>query len=81
MQLLLHSPSFHGKGWRSCAHTVSLGLPPMVSESPKDNSSLFVVLGHTYLEESHPNGWSHNHPGQSLTAHGKIPEHAGSHVQ
>ena len=54
MQTPPHSPSFHRKGWRSCAHRVSLCLPQLVSENPKDNSSLFAVLGHTYLEGSHP---------------------------
>lgn len=34
----------------------------------------------TNLQEFHPTRLSHSHLGPSLTAHGKIPKRAGSHV-
>lgn len=72
----------HWEAEPPCAHRLGLIIPGMVLSNERENSNPTQPPQlRTHLEELHPTRCSRNHPGQFLTAHGKIPRHARSRVQ
>ena len=78
-----HSLSSSWRNWSSCSH---IGLA--WSSQGWSQQVINIIANptqppwvHTHLEVFHPTRYSHNHLCPSLTAHGKTPEHAKSHVQ
>ena len=62
--------------------SIVLVIPGLASASDKDNSTFHhPPWVRTHLEEFHPTRFSRSHPGQTWTAHGRIPKREGSHVQ
>ena len=77
-----HSLRSSWRNWSSCSH---IGLA--WSSQGWSQQVINIIANptqppwvHTHLEEFHPTRYSHNHLGPSLTAHGKTPERAKSHV-